>query len=156
MDEWRKIVTVYLDETTVPRRSPELEHDRAVAIYDLIEDNHFVPVGDFRGPFVLHIGIEENCLRFGIHDEADQPLTSFTMPLSPFRSVIRDYFTVCESYYDAIKTASSSRIEAIDVGRRGLHDEGAEILLARLAKHVKIDFVSARRLFTLICVLHMR
>ena len=156
MDEWRKIVTVYLDETTVPRRSPELEHDRAVAIYDLIEDNHFVPVGDFRGPFVLHIGIEENRLRFGIHDEADQPLTSFTMPLSPFRSVIRDYFTVCESYYDAIKTASSSRIEAIDVGRRGLHDEGAEILLARLAKHVKIDFVSARRLFTLICVLHMR
>jgi uncharacterized protein (UPF0262 family) len=156
VDDWRKIVNIYLDETTVPRRSPEQEHDRAVAIYDLIEENHFVPAGDLRGPFVLHIGIEENRLRFGIHDEADQPLTSFTLPLSSFRSVIKDYFTVLESYYEAIKTASASRIEAIDVGRRGLHDEGAEILRERLAEHVEIDFVSARRLFTLICVLHIR
>ncbi len=156
MDDWRKIVNIYLDETTVPWRSPELEHDRAVAIYDLLEENLFVPAGDLRGPFVLHIGVEENRLRFGIHDEADQPLTSFTLPLSSFRSVIRDYFTVCDSYYEAIKTASSPRIEAIDMGRRGLHDEGAEILRERMAEHTEIDFDSARRLFTLICVLHMR
>ncbi len=156
MDDWRKIVNIYLDETTVPRRSPEQEHDRAVAIHDLIEENRFVPAGGIRGPFVLHIAIEENRLRFGIHDEADQPLTSFVLALSSFRSVIKDYAVVCESYYDAINTASSSRIEAIDMGRRGLHDEGAEILRERLAEHVEIDFASARLLFTLIHALHSR
>lgn len=156
VDDWRRIVNVYLDELTVPRRSAEIEHERAVAIYDLIEENFFEPVDDIQGPFVLHLGLEENRLRFAVHDEADQPLTSFTLPMTPFRSVIKDYFVVCESYYEAIKTATSSKIEALDMGRRGLHDEGAQILHDCLKLHVELDHSSARRLFTLVCILHMR
>jgi uncharacterized protein (UPF0262 family) len=151
-----RIINITLDEKTVVRRSPDVEHERAVAIYDLLEENTFEPVGDFQGPFSVHLRVEENRLVLEIRDEQDAPLNSVNVPLSPFRRLIKDYFTVCESYFEAIKTASPSRIEAIDMGRRGLHNEGSELLKDRLADKVEIDFDTARRLFTLICVLHIR
>lgn len=151
-----RIVSVTLDERSVVRRSPEVEHERAVAIYDLIEENRFAPIGDKAGPYVLRLSIEENRLNFQISAETEEPLGRIVLALGPFRRVVKDYFTVCESYYAAIKTASPSQIEAIDMGRRGLHNEGADILRERLAGKIDMDANTARRLFTLICVLHIR
>ena len=155
-DRGQHIVNITLDERSVVRRNPDVEHERAVAIYDLLEENHFAPVGDYEGPYSLHLAIEENRLLFDIRTEEEQRLGTVTLPLSPFRRVIRDYFTVCESYFEAIKTASPSKIEAIDMGRRGLHNEGSELLQERLGEKIAVDFDTARRLFTLICVLHIR
>ncbi len=152
----RRIVEISLDERTVVRRSPDVEHERAVAIYDLTEENYFFPIGDDSGPYHLHISIAENRLLFDIRSDADAPVTTVTLPLLPFRRIVKDYFAVCESYYEAIRTASPSRIEAIDMGRRSLHDEGCDILRDRLDGKIEIDFDTARRLFTLICVLHIR
>lgn len=151
-----RIVKVALDERTVVRRSPEVEHERAVAIFDLIEDNSFAPNGANSGPYSLHLSIEENRLILDIRSEEEQPVGKVMLALGPFRRVVKDYFTVCESYFAAIKTASPSQIEAIDMGRRGLHNEGAELLRERLAGKVDLDGNTARRLFTLICVLHIR
>lgn len=156
MDERRRIVNVFLDERSVGRRKPEIEHDRAVAIFDLLEENFFAPVGDVLGPFNLHLSIEENRLRFDVRDEADGELFDFNLPLSIFRTVIKDYFVICESYYEAIKNASPSKIEALDMGRRGIHNEGSETLQERIKEFVDVDFDTARRIFTLICVLHIR
>ena len=155
-DRSQHIVNITLDERSVVRRNPDVEHERAVAIYDLLEENHFAPVGDYEGPYSLHLAIEENRLLFDIRTEAETRLGTVTLPLSPFRRVIRDYFTLCESYFEAIKTASPSKIEAIDMGRRGLHNEGSELLQERLSEKIAVDFDTARRLFTLICVLHIR
>jgi uncharacterized protein (UPF0262 family) len=156
MDERRRIVSVFLDEKSVGRRSPEIEHDRAVAIFDLLEENYFAPVNEELGPFILHLSLEENRLRVDVCDEGDMEIFDFNIPLSNFRSVIKDYFFICESYYEAIKAASPSKIEAIDMGRRSVHNEGSEILSERLKQYVEVDFDTARRLFTLICVLHIR
>ena len=155
-DKAQRIVNVTLDERSVVRRSPEVEHERAVAIFDLIEENLFAPHGDHDGPYSLHLAIEENRLVFDIRSEADQPLNKVILALSPFRRIVKDYFTVCESYFAAIKRASPSQIEAIDIGRRSLHDEGSDILRLRLAGKIELDTNTARRLFTLICVLHIR
>ncbi|MGF1609323.1 MAG: UPF0262 family protein [Kiloniellales bacterium] len=152
----QRIVSIMLNERSVVRRNPDVDHERAVAIYDLLEENHFAPVGDYQGPYSLHLSIEENRLLFDIRSEDDGPLGKVIMPLSPFRRIVKDYFTVCESYFEAIKTASPSRIEAIDMGRRGLHNEGSSLLKERLDGKIAIDFDTARRLFTLICVLHIR
>jgi len=152
-----KIVAIELDEHTVVRRSREVEHERAVAMYDLLDMNRFRPTGDFTGPYKLRLSIEERTrLVFDITSEADEPLTRITMPLSPFRSIVRDYFQICESYYDAIKRLSPAQIETIDMARRGLHNEGSELLVQRLEDKVAMDKSTARRLFTLICVLHIR
>lgn len=151
------IVNVVLDEKTLVRRKPEVEHERAVAIYDLLEENLFrVKDPQVSGPYVLHLSLAENRLILDVHDQSDAPLTKLTLPLSPFRGIVRDYFMVCESYYGAIKTASPTQIEAIDMGRRGLHNEGAELLRERLADQVEVDVDTSRRLFTLVCVLHIR
>ena len=155
-DETRRLANITLDEQSVVRRSAEVEHERAVAIYDLLEENYFAPAGDYSGPFHLHLAIEENRLKFDVRDQGDAPMVAFHLALSPFRRLIKDYFMVCETYYQAIKTASPSRIEAIDMGRRGLHNEGSELLLKRLDGKIEVDFDTARRLFTLICVLHIR
>lgn len=156
-EEHQRLIRITLDENTLVRRSPEVEHERAVAIYDLLEENSFSLIGkDGAGPFALHIGIQENRLLFDVRDADDAPLERVVLPLGAFRNVIRDYFRVCEAYYDAIKTASPSRIEVIDMGRRSLHDEGAELLRERLARRIGIDTDTQRRLFTLICVLHVR
>ncbi|HEY7688291.1 MAG TPA: UPF0262 family protein [Dongiaceae bacterium] len=151
-----RIVNVYLDEQSVVRRSAEVEHERAVAIFDLIEENRFVPAGSQGGPYNLHLSIEEGRLVFDIRMESGDLVGKVMLALGPFRRVVKDYFTVCESYYAAIKTSSPSKIEAIDMGRRGLHNEGAELLAERLAGKIEVDGNTARRLFTLICVLHIR
>ena len=152
----QRIARITLDERSVIRRSPDIEHERKVAIYDLLEQNHFHPAGGFSGPYNVLMGMEEHRLFMDVGDAEDAPLTRITLALTPFRRIIRDYFTVCESYYQAIKSASPSRIETIDMGRRGLHDDGSEQLRRRLADKAEIDSETARRLFTLICVLQIR
>lgn len=134
-----------------------MEHERKVAIYDLLEENTFKPLEALDGgPYVLKLGIEDNRLLFSVRGENGGELTTVTLPVSTLRRVVKDYFMICESYYEAIKTATPSRIEAIDMGRRGLHNEGSQILRDRLKDKVEIDFTTARRLFTLICILHIR
>jgi uncharacterized protein (UPF0262 family) len=150
------IKALVLEDDRRVRLSPHIENERRVAVHDLLQENTFEPVGDFTGPFVLHLGLEGGSLIFNVHDEADSPLVSFSLPLGDFRSLIKDYFTVCETYFDAIKTLSPSRIEAIDMGRRGLHNEGSKLMVERLAGKARIDIDTARRLFTLLCVLHIR
>ncbi len=156
MADDKRIAEIFLDEQSVISRSPQVEHERKVAIYDLLEENHFDPAGDFEGPFNLHLDIRENRMVFDVRSQVDGPLAEFNLPLASLRSVVRDYFLICDSYYEAIKTASPSKIEAIDMGRRGLHDEGADILRERLSGKAEIDKQTARRLFTLVCVLHIR
>lgn len=151
-----RIVKIDLDERTVVRRNPDVEHERAVAMFDLLEENHFEPVGEFSGPYNLFLAIEENRLIFDIRAESGDALGKITLPLTPFRTVVKDYFTVCESYYQAIKRASLTQIEALDMGRRALHNEGSDLLRERLEGKIVLDQNTARRLFTLICVLHIR
>ena len=154
--ESRRLINISLDERSVVRRSADVEHERAVAIFDLLEQNHFHLVGHQQGPYSLHLSIEENRLMFDIRGADEQPLDKVALSLAPFRRIVKDYFTVCESYFEAIKTASPSRIESIDMGRRGLHNEGSDLLRERLEDRIETDFDTARRLFTLICVLHIR
>ncbi|MET1026157.1 MAG: UPF0262 family protein [Dongiaceae bacterium] len=152
----QRIVKLVLDEDTTSRRSPEVENERAVAIFDLIEENQFVPAIDHPGPFHLRLSIEENRLNFDIRDTDDQEVYRFILSLAPFRRIVKEYFDICSSYYAAIRRASPSQIEAIDMGRRGLHNEGSEVLRDRLAGKVELDNNTARRLFTLICTLYFR
>lgn len=156
-DPARSLAHITLDERTVVRRSPEVDHERAVAIYDLIEENSFDLVGDqFIGPYHLHLSVEENRLRFDVRNTDDQPVHTFQLSLTPFRRIVKDYFQICESYFDAIQRLTPSQIEAIDMGRRGLHNDGSNVLIERLEGKVEVDFDTARRLFTLICVLHFK
>jgi len=150
----RRIIDIVLDEESVARRSPEVEHERAVALFDLIEENDFALVGT-PGPYRLRIGIFEQRLVFDVRDAHDNKLRDIVLSLTPFRKVVKDYFLVCESYYAAIKKLSPSQIEALDMGRRGLHNEGSDLLRERLDGKIEIDLDTARRLFTLICALHI-
>lgn len=152
----QRIAKIVLDERTVVRRNENVEHERAVAIADLLEENSFTPVSGSRGPFRLYLGIEENRLVLDIADKRDRQRERVLLSLTPFRGLVKDYFLICESYYSAVRSANPARIEAIDMGRRALHDEGSELLRERLAEHVSVDFNTARRLFTLLCVLHIR
>ena len=152
----QRIVKIELDERSVVRRNADIEHERAVAIFDLLEENRFAPAAGHDGPFHLQIGLEEGRLVVEIRNTEDDLIDRFAVALQPFRSIIRDYFLICESYYSAIRTASPSRIEAIDIGRRSLHNEGSELLREELASKVDVDLDTARRLFTLLCVLHIR
>lgn len=151
-----RIAELVLDERTVMRRSPDVEHERKVAIFDLLEENSFTPTGSEGGPYLLHLAIEENRLVFDIRLEGNVEHGKIMLSLTPFRKIIKDYFLICESYYDAIKTAAPAQIEAIDMGRRGLHDEAATLLSGRLEGKLTIDFDTARRLFTLIFALHWK
>ena len=150
----RRIIDIVLDEESVARRSPEVEHERAVALFDLLEQNDFALVGT-PGPYRLRIGVFEQRLVFDVRDAHDNKLRDIVLSLTPFRKVVKDYFMVCESYYTAIKQATPSQIEALDMGRRALHNEGAELLRERLDGKIEIDLDTARRLFTLICALHI-
>ena len=152
----QRIAQITLDENTVIRRSPDIEHERRIAIYDLLEANSFQPVGEFEGPYNVLMGMEENRLVLNIRNSDDDPLTRVLVPLMPFRRIIKDYFTICESYFQAIKTAQPSKIEAIDMGRRGLHNDGSDLLRERLEGKIVVDNETARRLFTLICILQIR
>jgi uncharacterized protein (UPF0262 family) len=156
----QRIAAITLDERTVVRRSPVIENERTAAIADLLKDNRFTPHSGRAGPFHLHLAVEENRLvmeiRGAADGTADGSAETIQLPLAPFRRIVKDYFLVCESYYDAVRGKSLDQLEAIDVGRRSLHDEGSALLTERLAGKVAIGHDTARRLFTLICVLHLR
>ena len=152
----QRIAAITLDERTVIRRSRAIEDERASAITDLLKENQFTPLSGLAGPYDVHLAVEENRLIMEICGQADGASESIVLPLAPFRRIVKDYFLVCESYYEAIRDKSLRQVEAIDVGRRALHDEGSELLAERLAGKVAIDHDTARRLFTLICVLHLR
>ena len=141
----RRLVKITLDEGSIGRSSQDIEHERAVAIYDLIEDNSFAPADHDGGPYALHLSITENRLVFDIRQQDGAPLMAHLLSLTPFRKIVKDYFMICDSYYKAIRTASPTQIEAIDMGRRGLHNEGSELLKERLKEKIDIDFDTARR-----------
>lgn len=151
-----RICAVDLDERSVIRRNAEVDHERAVAIYDLLEENVFTLTNGVAGPYRLHLSIMDNRLNMRLTGDENGIVTEFVVPMLPFRRVVRDYFLICESYYSAIKNASLAQIEAIDMGRRGLHNEGASMLQDALEQDVTMDHDTARRLFTLVCVLHIR
>ena len=152
----QRLVKITLDEGSIGRSSQDIEHERAVAIYDLIEDNSFAPADHDGGPYALHLSITENRLVFDIRQQDGTPLMAHLLSLTPFRKIVKDYFMICDSYYKAIRTASPTQIEAIDMGRRGLRNEGSELLKERLKEKIEVDHDTARRLFTLICVLHWK
>ena len=156
MPNLQRIAQITLDENTLIRRSPDIEHERRIAIYDLLEANSFQPIGEFEGPYNLLMGMEENRLVLNIRNSDYELLTRVLVPLMPFRRIIKDYFTICESYFQAIKSAQPSKIEAIDMGRRGLHNDGSDLLRERLDGKIIVDNETARRLFTLICILQIR
>jgi len=150
-----RLVDVALDES-IGRSTPDVEHERAVAIFDLIEENSFRPVGDAGGPYRLKLSLADAKLIFAVSREDGETVVTHILSLTPFRRIVKDYYLICESYYEAIRSATPSHIEAIDMGRRGLHNEGSQTLLDRLSGKIDIDFDTARRLFTLVCVLHWR
>ena len=152
----QRIAEITLDKRTVVRRSPEIEHERAIAITDLLKENRFTPESGLAGPFHVHLAVAENRLTMEIRNPTDGSSEAIVLPLAPFRRIVKDYFLVCESYYGAMRGKRLDHVEAIDVGRRSLHDEGAALLAERLAGKAAIDHDTARRLFTLICVLHLR
>lgn len=155
-DVHNRIAAVTLDEESIGRSGPDIEHERAIAIYDLVEQNVFAPEGASGGPYTLHLGITGNRLMFDIRREDGTPVVAHLLSLTPFRRIVKDYFMICDSYYHAIRTSTPERIEAIDMGRRGIHDEGSRTLMERLDGKVRVDFETARRLFTLISVLHWK
>jgi len=155
-DASARLIDVELDES-IGRSTPDVEHERAVAIFDLIEENSFRPVGDAgAGPYRLRLSLAEARLVFAVTREGGEPVVTHILSLTPFRRVVKDYFLICESYYEAIRSSTPSQIEAIDMGRRGLHNEGSQTLMDRLAGKIDVDFDTARRLFTLVCVLHWK
>ena len=151
-----RLIAVTLDEQSIDRGTPDVEHERAVAVYDLLEENDFRPVGVAEGPYRLVLSIRENRLVFTIQDEGGDHLVAHMLSLTPLRKVVKDYFLICESYFSAIRSAAPAQIEAIDMGRRGVHDEGSRLLAERLAGKIEVDHATARRLFTLICALHFK
>jgi uncharacterized protein (UPF0262 family) len=155
-DRRNRLTAVTLDEASIGRSTPDVEHERAIAIYDLLEDNSFRVAGHDGGPYALNLAIAENRLMFDIRLADGAPVIAHLLSLTPFRRIVKDYFMVCDSYYTAIRTATPAQIEAIDMGRRGLHNEGSELLRERLADKVELDFDTARRLFTLVSVLHWK
>ena len=152
------IVKIEIDDANLPPPTPEIEQERRVAMFDLMEQNAFaLPVRDGHtpppGPYVLSLAIRDKRLVFDVSTETGEQAAEFHLSLSPFRQVVKDYFQICESYFDAVKSLPPSQIETLDMARRGIHDEGARILQDRLAGKVEIDDDTARRLFTLICIL---
>jgi uncharacterized protein (UPF0262 family) len=152
----RRLVKVILDEESIGRGSPDQEHERLIAIYDLVELNSFALPGHDGGPYALHIALQEKKLCFDVRSHDGEPVIRHILSLTPFRRLLKDYFLVCESYYAAIRTATPAQIEAIDMGRRGLHNEGAVLLAERMDGKIECDFDTARRLFTLITALHWK
>jgi uncharacterized protein (UPF0262 family) len=156
-----RLIEVTLDETGLAPPTPEIEQERRVAIFDLLEENRFaLPAREGRqvpaGPYRLHLAIHERRLVFELATEAGEHVGAFHLSLTPFNQVVKDYFQICESYFNAVKRLPAQQIEAIDMGRRGIHNEGSRILLERLEGKAETDLATARRLFTLICVLHFK
>ncbi|OJW69892.1 MAG: hypothetical protein BGO57_09770 [Sphingomonadales bacterium 63-6] len=158
--EDHRISHIDLDETTILWRNADIEQERRVAIFDLIEENRFKPVraaaAGLAGPWRLRLSVQDGRLAMDISDDAGNPVETLLLGLARFRRPIREYFAICDSYYQAIRKASAQEIETIDMARRGIHDQAARLLLERLDGKVETDFPTARRLFTLICVLHIK
>ena len=155
-----RIIDVQLDESTILWRSADVEQERRIAIFDLIEGNHFAPQRQhpdgYAGPYRIALSVEEGRLVIGIKREDDTPLETLILAMGRFRRPIRDYFAICDSYYQAIRQSTPQQIETVDMARRAVHNEAAELLIERLEGKIDVDFDTARRLFTLICVLHIR
>ena len=150
-----RIIDVELDDRTIIWRNADVEQERRIAIFDLIEENHFAPAGH-DGPFRILVRVEDDRLAIDLKDEADKALETVRIPLGRFRRLIRDYFAICDSYFRAVRSDNPKGLEAIDMARRALHNEGAELLRECLEGKIEMDFDTARRLFTLICVLHIK
>ncbi|CDZ33015.1 UPF0262 protein [Neorhizobium galegae bv. officinalis] len=150
-----RLYDVVLDDS-IGRSTPDVEHERAVAIFDLVDENSFEPLGHAGGPYKLKLSLVDAKLMLGITTDKDEQVATHILSLTPFRRIIKDYFMICESYYEAIRASTPSRIEAIDMGRRGVHNEGSQTLMDRLDGKIRVDFDTARRLFTLVCVLYWR
>ncbi len=151
------IVELNIDEASLPATSPEMLHERRVAIFDLLEENEFRPLKSESGPYIVKLSLEDGArLVFDVNRSNGSDRGRFNLSLQPFRRIIKDYFLICESYHNAIRTATSAQIEAIDMGRRGLHNEGSRLLTDSLRNHAEIEFNTSRRIFTLICSLHRR
>ncbi len=155
-----RIIHVDLDEETILWRNADIEQERRIAIFDLIEDNHFKPEreydGGYKGPYRLQLSVHEGRLALAIGTKDEKHLETIVLALGRFRRPIRDYFAICDSYYQAIRKATAQEIETIDMARRGVHNDAAEMLKERLEGKIEVDFPTARRLFTLICVLHIK
>ncbi len=152
----KRLIAVHLDEASIGRGTADQEHERNIAIYDLIEENSFSLHGHDGGPYALSIALHEAKLMFDVRDEDGKTLATHILSLTPFRRILKDYFMVCENYYRAIRTAAPAHIEAIDMGRRGLHNDGANLLAERLKGKIECDTNTARRLFTLVTALHWK
>ncbi|WP_066591753.1 UPF0262 family protein [Sphingomonas pruni] len=155
-----RIKDITLDDRTIVWRSADVEQERRIAIFDLLEDNSFRPLRDYpdgyAGPYLLHLAVEEGRLVLALSREDGSPLETLILSLGTLRRPIRDYFAICDSYYEAIRNATPQQIETVDMARRGIHNDAAELLKERLGGKIEVDFNTARRLFTLICVLHIR
>ena len=155
-----RIIDISLDERTILWRSADIEQERRIAIFDLIEANHFAPqrqhADGYAGPYRIALSVEEGRLAIAIHRDDETPLEVLVLALGRFRRPIRDYFAICDSYYQAIRQATPQQIETVDMARRAIHNEAAELLMERLDGKIEVDFDTARRLFTLICALHWR
>jgi uncharacterized protein (UPF0262 family) len=151
-----RLVAIEIDASIGRGPSPDAEHERATAIYDLIEDNRFALSNGASGPYHLILSTHEGRLVVDVRNEAQQPIMAFGLSLTPFRRIVREYFQICDAYYEAIKTGSPAQIETVDMARRGLHNECSGILMERLKGKVDTDMDTARRLFTLICALVWR
>jgi uncharacterized protein (UPF0262 family) len=154
--ERNRLVSVTLDEASIGRGGADQEHERRIAIYDLIDENSFALPGRDAGPYGLKIALQDAKLALEVVDENGAPLVVHILSLSPFRGLLKDYFMICESYYAAIQTAMPRQIEAIDMGRRALHNEAADLLLERLKGKLDCDHATARRIFTLVAALHWK
>jgi uncharacterized protein (UPF0262 family) len=155
-DSKARLVAINLDEASIGRGNANMTHEREVAIFDILESNKFELEGRDDGPYVLNLSIVEDRLVFAVAPEGNPDPFTVVLSLTPLRRVMKDYFIVCESYYEAIRTAPPSRIQSIDMGRRGLHNEGSQVLTERLKGKITVDSDTARRLFTLICALHWK
>jgi uncharacterized protein (UPF0262 family) len=151
-----RLIAINLDEASIARGNSSIEHERKVAIFDILESNRFELDGRKGGPYTLDLRLVEDRLALAVAEEGGGEPFTVVLSLTPLRRVIKDYFIVCESYYQAIRTAPPSRIQAIDMGRRALHDEGSRVLVERLKGKITVDGDTARRLFTLICALHWK
>lgn len=151
-----RLIAVELDQLSIGKADPNVEHERRVAIADLLEANEFRPLDSENGPYALHLSIEDQRLVFDVKRQDGEPVHIFVFSLGPLRRILKDYLMMCDSYYEAVRDATLTQIEAIDMGRRRVHNEGSTILRERLAGKIDVDFATARRLFTLICALHRR
>ena len=151
-----RLIEIKLDPKSLGRASANVEHEREVAIFDILDGNSFALEGQQSGPYKLHLSLSDDRLQLAVNNEADVSVATHQVPLTPLKRIMKDYFLVCESYYEAVRSAPPNKIQAIDVNRRSLHDEGSKVLVEKLQGKITLDNDTARRLFTLVCALHWK